>query len=93
MTPLAQRIATAVYENSPHLFCFACLAVQQGVKEHDVRAVALLVIVRAGFQLVRRVCSRCRLSGETVVPPARRSEGHHQHSSKVTQRMERDGAD
>jgi cytochrome c5 len=68
MTPLAQRIATAVYENSPNLFCFACLAAQQGAKEHDVRAVALVVVMRGGLQLVRRVCSRCHRSGETLAP-------------------------
>ena len=68
MTPLAQRIADAVYQNSPNLFCFACLAAQQGANEHDVRAVALIVITRGGLQLVRRVCSRCHRSGETLGP-------------------------
>lgn len=68
MNPLAQRIADAVYQNSPHLYCFACLAAQQGVNEHDVRAVALVVILRGGLQLVRRVCSRCHRSGEALAP-------------------------
>ena len=68
MSPLAQRIAHAVYQNSPHFYCFTCLAAQQGVREHDVRAVALTLIVRVGLQLVRRVCSRCQRSGEALVP-------------------------
>lgn len=66
MTPLAQRIIGAVYQNSPHLYCFACLAAQEGVKEHDVRAVALIVIMRGGLQLVSCPCSRCHRSGETL---------------------------
>ena len=68
MTALAQRIATAVHANSPDLFCFACLAAQQGAEEHDVRAVALIVIMRGGLELVRRVCSRCHRSRETLAP-------------------------
>jgi cytochrome c5 len=68
MTPLAQRIVGAVYQNSPHLYCFACLAAQQGAKEHDVRAVALIVIMRGGLQLVSRICSRCHRSGEALAP-------------------------
>ncbi len=68
MTALAQRIADAVYRNSPHLYCFACLADQQEAKEHDVRAIALVVIMRGGLQLVRRVCSRCHRSGEILAP-------------------------
>ena len=67
MSPLQERIAHAVYQNSPRLFCFTCLAAQLGVKEHDVRAVALVLIVRAGLQLVRRVCSRCHGSDEALV--------------------------
>jgi cytochrome c5 len=68
MTPFAQRIVGAVYQNSPHLYCFACLAAQQGANEHDVRAVALIVIMRGGLQLVSRICSRCHRSGETLAP-------------------------
>ncbi len=67
MSPLAQRIAHAVYQNSPKFYCFACLAAQQEVEEHDVRAAALILIVRAGLRLVRRVCSRCQRSGEALV--------------------------
>ena len=66
MTPLAQRIIGAVYQNSPHLYCFACLAAQLEVEEHDVRAVALIVIMRGGLQLVSRLCSRCHSSGDTL---------------------------
>lgn len=67
MSPLAQRIAHAVYENSPRLLCFPCLAAQLEVKEHDVRAVALVLIMRTGLRLVRRVCSRCQCSAEALV--------------------------
>jgi hypothetical protein len=67
MNPDAQRIAQAVSEKSPQLFCFRCLAAQLELKEHDVRAVATVLIVRAGLRLVRRACSRCHHSGETLV--------------------------
>jgi hypothetical protein len=66
MSHLAQRIADAVHHNSPYLSCFACLAAQLRVKEHDVRAAALILIVRGGLRLVRRVCSRCHQSGEAL---------------------------
>jgi hypothetical protein len=68
VSPLAQRIAHAVYQNTPDLHCFACLAERQGVNEHDVRAIALILIMRGGLQLVRRVCSRCQRSGEALAP-------------------------
>ena len=67
MTPLAERIATAVHENSPHSLCCACLAKRQGVGEHDVRGVALVLIVRAGLQMLRRRCSSCRQVGDVLL--------------------------
>jgi hypothetical protein len=67
VSPLAERIAHAVYQNSPNSYCFACLAAQQGVKEHDVRAVALVLLVRAGLRLVPRVCSGCQCPSDALV--------------------------
>lgn len=68
LSPLAQRVARAISDNSPHSLCFPCLAAQLALSEHDVRAVALLLIVRADLRLVRRVvCSRCRCPGEALV--------------------------
>ena len=67
MNPIAQRVASAVYQSVPNSYCFTCLAAQQGLTEHDVRAVALVLIVRAGLRLVRRVCSGCHRSGEALV--------------------------
>jgi hypothetical protein len=67
MSPLAQRIAAAVYQNSPQVLCFTCLAAQQGLKEHDIRAAALVLITRASLQLVLRVCSSCRRTDEVLV--------------------------
>jgi hypothetical protein len=67
VSPLAERIAHAVYQNSPNSYCFTCLAAQQGVKEHDVRAVALVLLVRAGLRLVPRVCSGCQRPSEALV--------------------------
>jgi hypothetical protein len=66
MSPLAQRIANAVSQNSPNVLCFRCLAAQQGLNEHDVRAVALVLVVRAGLGLVRRVCYSCRRTDEVL---------------------------
>ena len=67
MTPLAQRIATAVNENSPRVTCLTCLAAQQGVKEHDVRGVALMLIVRANLRFMRRRCSSCHRVGDVLL--------------------------
>jgi hypothetical protein len=66
MSPLAQRVANAVYQNSPHVLCFTCLAAQQGLNEHDVRA-ALVWIARSGLTLVRRVCYSCRRMDEILI--------------------------
>jgi hypothetical protein len=67
MSPLAQRVANAVYQNTPHAYCFACLAAQQDLNEHDVRAAALVLIARAGLRLVRRVCYSCRCMNEALI--------------------------
>lgn len=66
MSPLARRIADAVHRNAPSVYCFTCLAAQQGAKEHDVRAVALVLVVREGLRLARHVCSRCHRWGEAL---------------------------
>jgi hypothetical protein len=67
MTPLAQRIANAVYQNSPRVLCFTCLAAQQAVKEHDLRTIALVLMTRAGLRVVRRGCSACQRAGEVLL--------------------------
>lgn len=59
MNDTASRIGAAVYQNSQRVLCFSCLAKQQGLREHDVRAAALVLITRAGLQLVARMCSSC----------------------------------
>jgi len=66
MSPLAQRVANAVYHNSPHVLCFTCLAAQEGLEEHDVRTAALVLVTRAGLALVERVCYTCRRTGEML---------------------------
>ena len=66
MSLIAQRIADTIHQNSPSVYCFTCLAAQQGVKEHDVRAVAVVLVVRQDLRLVRQVCSRCHGWGEAV---------------------------
>lgn len=67
MSPLAQRIANAVLQNSPHVLCFTCLAAQEGLNEHDVRAAALVLVARTGLRLARRVCSSCRRANDALV--------------------------
>jgi hypothetical protein len=66
MNPLAQRVAGIVSQSAPDLLCFTCLAREQGLPEHDVRAAALVLITRAGFQLSQRVCSSCRRLDELL---------------------------
>jgi hypothetical protein len=60
MTPLAQRVANAVYARSPQVLCFSCLAAEQGLDEHDVRGTACVLVARAGLSLVERPCASCR---------------------------------
>ena len=69
MSALAEQIAHAVHQNAPHPYCFTCLAAQQAVNEHDIRAVALVLVARAGLRLAHRVCFRCQWSGEVLVAP------------------------
>ena len=67
MSPTAQRVANAVYQNSPRALCFTCLAAQEGLNEHDVRAVSVVVVARAGLTLVQRVCHACRRTDEMLI--------------------------
>jgi hypothetical protein len=67
MRPFVQRVAEGVRLNAPSVLCFACLARQQGIREHDVRDVALVLVARAGLQLARRVCSTCGREDEVIV--------------------------
>ena len=67
MSSVAQRVVKAVYHNGPGALCFTCLAAQLGLKEHDVRSVALVLTVRAGLRVVRRSCLACRGVAEGLV--------------------------
>jgi hypothetical protein len=67
MRPLVQLVAECVCLNAPHVLCFACLADQQGLREHDVRDAALVLVARAGLQLDRRVCNSCGHEEEMIV--------------------------
>jgi hypothetical protein len=67
MSPVAQRVVKAVYHNGRGALCFTCLAAQQGLREHDVRGVALVLTVRAGLRVVRRSCSVCRRVADGLV--------------------------
>lgn len=59
MTPVARRIASAVYQCSPQLLCFTCLASQHGLTEHDARAAAVVLVARVGLTLVHGACCSC----------------------------------
>ena len=67
MNPVAERIADVVYQNAPCAVCFACLAEQEGLREHDVRTVALILIVRAGLHAVRQSCAVCRKVADALI--------------------------
>jgi hypothetical protein len=68
MNPIAQRVAEAVYRNGPAVgLCFTCVAAQQGLKEHDVRGAALVLMICAGLRVVRRACSSCRRVDDVLV--------------------------
>jgi hypothetical protein len=62
---VAQRVVEAVHAGSEQ--CFACLAEHSGLDEHDVRAVALVLVCRAGLDLAHRRCSRCGSVEEMLV--------------------------
>lgn len=66
MNAVASRVAAAVYQTAPRMLCFACLAKQQGLHEHDVRASALVLITRTRLQLVRGACSSCERVDELL---------------------------
>jgi hypothetical protein len=68
MSVVAERVAEAVRRNGPRdALCFGCLARQQGLQEHDVRAVALVLVMRRGLDVARRVCAACRRKDEVLV--------------------------
>jgi hypothetical protein len=67
MNPIAEGMARAVLQNFPHTLCFHCLAAGQGIKEHDARAAALVLIARADFAFVRRICDSCQRTEELLV--------------------------
>ena len=54
-------------QNLPHTLCFHCLAAKQGIQEHDARAAALVLIARADFDVVTRLCDSCLQTGESLV--------------------------
>ena len=65
---VAQQVADAVGRNGPRVvLCFSCLATKEGLKEHDVRGVALVLMVRWGLRMARRVCYSCGRKEETLV--------------------------
>ena len=67
LAAVAHLVAEAVRDSGARVLCFRCLAAQQGLSEHDVRAVALVLLARAGFELVRRACASCqRVEGVLV---------------------------
>lgn len=67
MSHLAEKVARAICRDSPDAICFSCLAAQHGVSEHHVRGVALVLITRNDWQLVRRSCSRCQRTDEVLL--------------------------
>jgi hypothetical protein len=62
---VTQRVLEAVHDGGHQ--CFACLAQHAGLDEHDVRAVALVLVCRAGLDLARRRCTRCGAVEEMLV--------------------------
>ena len=67
MGTLSEQVAAIVYGAYPRVLCFTCLAAHSGLREHDVRAMALVLIVRRGLELTRGVCSACGREHELLV--------------------------
>jgi hypothetical protein len=67
LSPLAQRVASVVYLSSPAVVCMRCLAGHAGLREHDVRGIALVLITRARLQLVQAACDSCRRTDDALV--------------------------
>ena len=71
MNPLTNRVVHAVRDHFPGARCFSCLATQLAVTEPEVRSAAQMLVTRAGFMPVRRVCYGCSRIRETLVPGER----------------------
>jgi hypothetical protein len=65
----AEKITRRVIEHYPFALCFACLAAEHEISEFDVRQIAQVAIFREGFHLAPRVCYRCSIADEMLVPP------------------------
>ena len=65
---VAQQVAEAVQRNGARtVLCFECLAKQEGLTEHDVRGVALVLAMRWGLRVAKRVCHTCGRKDETLI--------------------------
>jgi hypothetical protein len=67
MGTLSEHVAAMVYAAYPRALCFGCLAARSGLREHDVRAMALVLIVRSGLDLALGVCASCGREHELLV--------------------------
>jgi hypothetical protein len=67
MNPIAEGLARAVLANFPYALCFRCLALQQGLSEHDARAATLVLVARDDFMIVREGCHSCQRIEELLV--------------------------
>jgi hypothetical protein len=66
LNAVAQRVADAFDHSGRTAVCFPCLATEAGLREHDVRAAALVLIARTGLDLARGVCSCCQRECEVL---------------------------
>jgi hypothetical protein len=67
LSPLANRVASAVRGHFPSISCFRCLSVQLGFTEKEVRDAAQVLIVRDEFKIRRLGCDKSSRISDILV--------------------------
>lgn len=67
LSPLANRVASAVRKHFPSARCFLCLSLQLRSTEKEVRDAAQVLIVRDEFKIRRLACDKCSRISDILV--------------------------
>jgi hypothetical protein len=69
VSPLTNRVASAVRGHFPSTRCFRCLSLQLGLTEKQVRDAAQVLIIRDESKIRRLACDMCSRISDTLVRP------------------------
>jgi hypothetical protein len=67
LSPLANRVASAVRKNFPSTRCFLCLSLRLNSTEKEMRDAAQILIVRDEFKIRRLACDMCSRVSDILV--------------------------